>query len=264
MNFTRLYRFATTLLLLMSIYSCNPTYKVIDYKSTNETVEHDFSTTDSLFMLVNQYKVQLDTIMNEVLNTSLVDLEIGNPEGLLGNFVTDLVLQRGIKELHKIDQNLPAIDFCVLNNGGLRKPLRKGPITRADIFEMMPFENELVVLELDGLAVKELVDYIATKSRLTDARKAGVPISGMRIILIDSAVNEVRIGMSTLKLDKAYYVITSDYLANGGDNMSFFSKATNTTLTGIKLRDAILDEITSLGKNGQPINAQIDGRVQLR
>jgi 2',3'-cyclic-nucleotide 2'-phosphodiesterase (5'-nucleotidase family) len=201
--------------------------------------------------------------MNEVLNTTLVDLEIGNPEGLLGNFISDLVLQRGIRELAKLDPSLPPVSFCILNNGGLRKPLLKGNITRADIYEVMPFENELVVLELDGTVVTELVEFIAIKSAQADARKAGVPVSGIRITLTNETLKEVRIGLDILRKDKIYYVITSDYLASGGDNMTFFSKANKTIPLGIKLRDAILDEVIQLGKNGYPINAQIDGRIQI-
>jgi 2',3'-cyclic-nucleotide 2'-phosphodiesterase (5'-nucleotidase family) len=201
--------------------------------------------------------------MNEVLNTTLVDLEIGNPEGLLGNFISDLVLQRGIRELAKLDPSLPPVSFCILNNGGLRKPLLKGNITRADIYEVMPFENELVVLELDGTVVTELVEFIAVKSAQADARKAGVPVSGIRITLTNETLKEVRIGLDILRKDKIYYVITSDYLASGGDNMTFFSKANKTIPLGIKLRDAILDEVIQLGKNGYPINAQIDGRIQI-
>jgi 2',3'-cyclic-nucleotide 2'-phosphodiesterase (5'-nucleotidase family) len=261
---TNLYRVATILTLFISAISCYPSYKVIDYKSSNEIVITDFSTTDSLFLLINQYKIQLDTLMNEVLNTTLVDLEIGNPEGLLGNFVADLVLQRGIRELNKIDPNLAPLDFCVLNNGGLRKPLLKGTITRADIYEVMPFENELVVIEMKGIDIHRLVQYIVTKSTLSDARKAGVPISGMRLIIQDSIASEVRIGLHTLNSEKTYHIITSDYLANGGDNMDFFSYASKTIPLGIKLRDAILEEVISLGKSGHPINAQIDGRIQLR
>jgi 2',3'-cyclic-nucleotide 2'-phosphodiesterase (5'-nucleotidase family) len=264
MNLYKTYRFSLALILFISSYSCHPPYKVIEYQSSNETVNLDFSTTDSLFRLVNTYKIQLDTIMKEVLNTTLVDLEIGNPEGLLGNFVSDLVLQRGITELAKIDPTLPPLNFCILNNGGLRKPLLKGTITRADIFEVMPFENELVVLELDGSVVTELVEFIAEKSMQSDARKAGVPVSGIRIILMNETIQEVRIGMDVLSKDKTYTVITSDYLAAGGDNMTFFRKAKRTIPLGIKLRDAILDEVTQLGKNGYPINAQLDGRIQLR
>ena len=63
--------------------------------------------------------------------------EWSSPESLLGNFVTDLCLR----------QYSNIADICVMNNGGLRSNLTKGEITRGDIYTLMPFENELVILE---------------------------------------------------------------------------------------------------------------------
>lgn len=77
--------------------------------------------------------------MDEVLNETLVDLEVGAPEGLLGNFVCDLTFDRARNQA----KNTP--DFCILNKGGLRTPVLKGPITRGKLFELMPFENEIVI-----------------------------------------------------------------------------------------------------------------------
>ena len=57
--------------------------------------------------------------MNEVINTSLIDMEVGSPEGLLGNFVCDLTY---IKAKEISDK---PVDFCLLNNGGLRTPSTK-------------------------------------------------------------------------------------------------------------------------------------------
>lgn len=71
-----------------------------------------------------------------------------------------------------------AADFAVFNTGGLRRPLPLGNITRGDVFELMPFENELVILTMNGEAVKKLVNFIATKG--------GAPVSGLRLRIQDS------------------------------------------------------------------------------
>ena len=79
--------------------------------------------------------------MNEVLTYSKINLTKKGSESLLGNFVTDLCLE----------QFSDQADICIMNNGGLRFPLPKGEVTIGDIYKLMPFENKLVVLELNGL-----------------------------------------------------------------------------------------------------------------
>ncbi len=71
--------------------------------------------------------------MNEVINTSLIDMEVGSPEGLLGNFVCDLTYIKA-KEI-----SAKPVDFCLLNNGGLRTPLPKGEITAWKNFRIDAF-----------------------------------------------------------------------------------------------------------------------------
>jgi 2',3'-cyclic-nucleotide 2'-phosphodiesterase (5'-nucleotidase family) len=248
----------TPILLIFLSLGCNSNYKVIDYTSSNETTVNDFSTSDSLFPMVYSYQNKLNETMNEVINSAEIDMEIGNPEGLLGNFVADLALIKA----QKISKS--TVDFCVLNNGGLRKPIQKGPITRGDIYELMPFENELVVLELSGEKVKEFTEFVLKKSLQLDARKAGVPVSGIRMVIKDSLISETRIGLYTLDVKKKYTVVTSDYLSAGGDDMSFFLDPISIMPLNLKLRDVILEEIIMLGKNNITVKAQFDGRIRIQ
>jgi len=248
----------TPILLIFLSLGCNSNYKVIDYTSSNETTVNDFSTSDSLFPMVYSYQNKLNETMNEVINSAEIDMEIGNPEGLLGNFVADLALIKA----QKISKS--TVDFCVLNNGGLRKPIQKGPITRGDIYELMPFENELVVLELSGEKVKEFTEFVLKKSLQLDARKAGVPVSGIRMVIKDSLISETRIGLYTLDVKKKYTVVTSDYLSAGGDDMSFFLDPISIMPLNLKFRDVILEEIIMLGKNNITVKAQFDGRIRIQ
>ena len=99
--------------LLSSIFllgGCKDTYKVIKSNSRNEVVQRDFSTQDSLYGLITPYKNKLDSSMSEVLNHSEIDMEIGIPEGILGNYICDIVLSMGR------NKSTGQIDFCLLNN----------------------------------------------------------------------------------------------------------------------------------------------------
>jgi len=153
------FKYILHLSLLLSVTGCKQHYKLTDSKSENKQINNELSTNDFSETIISPYRIELTSKMNEVINTSLIDMEIGAPEGLLGNFVCDLTY---IKAKEISDK---PVDFCLLNNGGLRTSLPKGEITRGKIFELMPFENEIVIVELSGENMLDLIDYIK-KSRL--------------------------------------------------------------------------------------------------
>ncbi len=244
--------FVTTLLL----GSCTNSYKVIETNSGNDTVISELSTTDSLYVLVKPYKTELEASMSEVLNTSNVDLERGVPEGLLNNFVADLTLSTARMKSEGF------VDICLLNNGGLRVPIMKGDVTRRMIFELMPFENELLVLDLKGDEMASLIEYVVKRSSGANT-KTGVSMSGMRVTISNGEASHVMIGTETYDPEKTYRVVTSDYLAGGGDEMTFFAGAVSTEKLDVKLRDAILDYIITLSDKNIKIDAELDGRVYI-
>jgi hypothetical protein len=136
------------------------------------------------------------------------------PESLLGNWTSDVCLQMA-QELYSDD-----IDLSFFNTGGLRSPLPQGDITKRDLFKLMPFENELVVLELNKVEMLDLKSYF----NITE---------GQPIAFADNF---------TLN-DTLFLVLTTDYLANGGDKMKFFKDKTQHKV-GVKMRDALINYCT--------------------
>jgi hypothetical protein len=88
---------------------------------------------------IEPFKTILDKEMNAVLIVSENEALKGTPESELGNVVTDMVLYKAKQYAQSINKD---VDFCMLNNGGLRGSLPKGDINLGKIFELMPFENE--------------------------------------------------------------------------------------------------------------------------
>jgi 2',3'-cyclic-nucleotide 2'-phosphodiesterase (5'-nucleotidase family) len=185
--------------------------------------------------MIAPYKIGIDSVMNKVLCISKIEMTKGKPESLLGNFVCDLCLQ----------QYSNMADICVMNNGGLRSILPKGEITKGMIFELMPFENELVILELGSDDYIQLLEYIT--------KRGGEPFAGVNIIMDENGT----VLSQSLDLNKGKIrVLTSDYLANGGDKMSFF-KDKKQTKVGIKLRDAIINYCVAQ----DTISSELDNRI---
>lgn len=220
------------------IIACSPSYNLQSYN--DELIEVQSPVDSTVLAIITPYQNGIESQMNEVLCISKIEMKKGKPESLLGNFVTDLCL------------NYADAQICVMNTGGLRSTLQKGNITRGDIYTLMPFENELVVLELDIESFKGLVDYIT--------KRGGEPFSGMTLKAssIGYDIEEVS-GMEGFfdfnKGDKIR-VLTSDYLANGGDKMWFF-KDKEQIKVGIKLRDAIIDHCSK----SDTISSKLDNRL---
>ncbi len=237
------------------LIACNKTLQITDANSSNESVSANIETSTFADSIIAPYRDSMKASMDEVLNETLVDLEVGVPEGLLGDFVTDLTFDRARNEAKS------APDFCVLNNGGLRTPVLKGPITRGKIFELMPFENEIVIVEISADKMLDLIEYVRTKSLMGDSRKAGVPVSNFRMQMSNGKVTHIMINNHQYSKQKNYKVVTTDYLANGGDNMNFFLNPVSIEKTGLKLRDIIIDHVIELKKRNIAVNLALDGRI---
>ena len=228
----------TIYIVAIIIIACSPSYNLQSYN--DEVIEVQSPVDSTVLAIITPYQNAIETEMNEVLCISSVEMKKGKPESLLGNFVTDLCL------------NYADAHVCVMNTGGLRSSLPKGNITRGDIYTLMPFENELVVLELDIESFKGLVDYIT--------KRGGEPFSGMTLKASSKGydIEEVS-GIDDFfdfnKGDKIR-VLTSDYLANGGDKMWFF-KDKEQIKVGIKLRDAIIDHCSK----SDTISSKLDNRL---
>tara|TARA_B100000780_G_C21005667_1_gene402529 strand:- start:364 stop:933 length:570 start_codon:yes stop_codon:yes gene_type:complete len=187
-------------------------------------------------------------------------MEVGCPEGLLGDFISDLSMLYVRKNF---PENEFSPDFCILNNGGFRSSLNKGLITIGDIFQIMPFDNHLLILEIKGNEMNDLITYIKDKSTINISRKSGVPLSGIRLKISGDKVNRCMISNKMYDPLKTYKVLTTNYLADGGDNMFFFKNCRTILNTKLLLREVIIKYIKELGENNININAQFDGRVQV-
>jgi 2',3'-cyclic-nucleotide 2'-phosphodiesterase (5'-nucleotidase family) len=202
--------------------------------------------------IIAGYRTALEAEMNQVIAHSAQLMRKGTPEDLLNNFIADLVLEKGQSIYGQAGGS--KIDFCVLNYGGLRTSIPEGPVTRSRIFEVMPFENEMVVLTLSPEKTWEVFEYIASRS-------TGTPISGLKIGIRDRKPEDVLVQGQPFDPDRAYRVLTSDYLAGSGDNMAFFTNPIHTEVLGLRIRDAIIMHLEEHAAREEKISSRLDGRI---
>jgi 2',3'-cyclic-nucleotide 2'-phosphodiesterase (5'-nucleotidase family) len=239
----------TLLFLFITLFTaCNRHYSVQNNIYKEYGIDQTAEVDSSFVRMYLPYKQKMDAEMSTVLGQCAQPLTkpSSSPETLLGNFFADVILAEGRKKD-------PGIDFSFGTKGGLRTTLPKGDITYRNIFELMPFENELVVLTLPGKNVLSLIDFII--------RKGGEPVSGLRMKVRDNKPYDITIGGRPFDVNQHYQLLTYDYLANGGDDLESLRNAIASKQIDNKVREAIIEHIKDLTRNGKTINSKLDGRI---
>jgi 2',3'-cyclic-nucleotide 2'-phosphodiesterase (5'-nucleotidase family) len=251
----RIIRVFTLVFCGVILYSCSHQMFLQDDKTTGSVIAIDtvnVPVADSISInIIGPYKKQLDEQMNEILAYSENSMKKNLPEGLLNNFVTDLVLKQGNLYLKKLINDTASI--CLLNSGGLRCDLPKGSITVRNIFELMPFENELVAVKVSGKNAKKMFDFIA--------KKGGMPLSGAVMSIRSDTADFINVSHNTFDISKSYTIITSDYLALGGDDISFFSSPLSYLPMNVKVRDVIIEYLKEETAKGITVSSKLDKRI---
>ena len=184
------------------------------------------------------YRLNVDKNLDSVLAFS-VDTYSKN-DGELNTAIGNLMADAVFKEANPIfkSKTQESIDFVLLNHGGIRSILPKGNVTTKTAYNLMPFENSVVVVPLKGSVVMEMTTY------LQEFKKAH-PISGLELVLgPDNNYQKILVGGKTVDLEKTYYVATNDYLYNGGDRMYFLKKSDTLYDLNYKIRNVLLDYFT--------------------
>lgn len=183
--------------------------------------------TDAMPFLVG-YRKKMDGIMNVTIGNNLQELKKEKPNSTLGNMVSDAMFL----EAKKLDSTVVA---AVANYGGIRIPaIAKGPITLGKIYELMPFDNALCTVNLNGALVDTLCQYIA--------KAGGWPISNFSFDMQNNTASNIVINKQALNYGSTYKFAFNDYMANGGDNCNFLVPLKK-QLTGLLVRDAIIQYV---------------------
>ena len=234
--------------LTLSVASCSKhVYVAQRDKPQLYTIEKTQPADSGLVKMLAPYKRGVDTQMHVIIGHTDMPLTKAQPESSLGNFVADAQLMAA----RVID---PKTEISISNYGGIRIPyVDPGPITRGKIYELMPFDNMLTIIEVPGTLVKQFCDFMA-------ARK-GWPVSGISFTIKDKAATDILVNGTPLDEHRYYKIATSDYVAKGGDNCDFL-KDTKKRFTSIFIRDALMAYIVRLEKESRPLHPQIENRIR--
>ena len=232
--------------LLFSI-SCKTVYQpqsvqYVDYRLTQSSKQND-----AVVKLLQPYADSVNKSMLGVVAVAGIDLEKKQPEGTLGNIMVDAMLAKA-KQAYKIP-----VDAAFINYGGIRLPvIPKGNITRGKIFELAPFDNDIVIQKLSGKVLQVFLNHISNKG--------GWPAAGITWQIKGKAAVNVLINGQPLKETEDYTVAMVDYVANGGDDCAMLRPIPQKSI-GYVLRDALIEYFSDLNKEGKKISSKIENRV---
>lgn len=246
----KLASYVVVLFLLAILSACTPKEWVLATTRASKIAMDSTkdARADTLFKAyIQPLKQRIDAQMNEVIGISEVEMRAAIPESLLSNFNADVYRQMATRELGQ------AVDIAIVNVGGLRTIVPKGNITVRKVFELMPFENELVVLSLRGDKLLALIQQFA--------RVGGQGVSGVRFVIANGKAENISVNGKPLNETILYTIATNDYLAGGNDKMVQLLDAEKRVNTGLKIRDVLISYIKSETQKGHAINAQLDGRI---
>jgi 2',3'-cyclic-nucleotide 2'-phosphodiesterase (5'-nucleotidase family) len=242
------------LIIVFTGLSCNTTYQSQTLQYSAYRINDKQQKDSSLLAFLEPYSTTVHSTMNNVIGIAEITLEKRRPECTLGNFLTDAFIT-----MAKEKYSTP-IDAAFMNYGGIRvEQLPKGNVTTGKIFEVMPFDNLLIIQKLKGDILQQFLDLTA--------EDGGWPVAGINMQIKNDpsgqagkkAVN-VMIGGKPIDLNATYTIVNSDFIANGGSNADMLRKIPQIS-NGYLMRDAIFDYIKLLKSQDRNISAKIENRV---
>lgn len=247
--------FSKLLLITWVVFTiaCKPNLFLTEVKPKNLTITENTTSLDSqIFLQYLPYKNILEKDMLRVISFSENEMVKDKPESGLTNLLADLVLEEGQKEaLHMNLQIEPEVSY--FNYGGIRTWLPKGDITVGKIFELMPFENELVLIQLTGEQLQQFCDIVA--------QKGGDSVGGVRFVISNDKAKNITVDGKNLNPAQKYWLVTNDYVASGGDDLKVFTQRLQLISTGKKIRDVIISNFEERQRNGDNLVEKLDGRI---
>ena len=198
---------------------------------------------DTILVMQEIAEEGMDEIIGEA-SMNITKFGMGT-QNLIGNLVCEAML------------DYTDADFAFMNLGGIRDELLSGPISYRNVFNVMPFDNQIALIEVDGKFLKEIIETRVSGSR-HGLRTAGIKVVINRKRENFNRISELLIGGEPWQSDKIYKVATSDFLLQGNAGLALLTKVPESKITRYEqgLRDVIVEYI----RENSPVSAVIDDR----
>lgn len=233
---------------LIGIGACHSTRQLSGLSFKDYSVTKKAGVDSSYVRMIAPYSDSLGKSMNEVLCNNERELIKDMPNSDLGNFLADAYLWAARKKLDA------EVDMAFMNHGGVRvNRIGAGPVTRTHIYEVMPFDNQLVIVEVPGSVLREFVDRLA-------AEGGGGGVAGITYRIGDKKAVDVRVGRHPLNDSTIYRMANSDYVVDGGGGFKGFQQLPQRR-DGYLMRDAIMEYCMMHQQSGKGVGVEMEKRI---
>lgn len=148
-------------------------------------------------------------------------------------------------------------DVAFTNSGGIRKNLRAGPITVRDMWEIAPFSDRLVLIELTGEKLLNVLEKNCRKD-IDLLQVSGVKYTFAPERPYGERVIDVRVNNEKIMPYKKYRVVINDYiLAQSKDFLGIRQQNLKYRFLPDLDRDIFIEQV----KKSKVINSSVEGRI---
>lgn len=228
--------------------ACHRQAKITNVETSHYTIDAttDAEADSSYEAVLSKYRDQMHDQLCEVIGYATEDMNVRRPECNMVNWTADALLSEAKKYCPM------SVDMALVNIGGVRCNWAKGELTRENVFELMPFDNELVVLTLKGEDLLELCQVFA--------EVGGEGVSGLRMSAEDRQLINASIDGNDIDPTGLYTIATSDYLAGGKDKLEPLTRRVELWNSHMRIRDLYIEYIVEHPQ----VVAAVDGRMDVR
>lgn len=236
------------IVIAWTLAGCRTNYVPRVSEPTTYSINSSLPEDSTIVQYYTPFKIQMDREMNRQIgySTHFLNKSRADAESLAGNFFADALLAMG----KNID---PDAQMAIATKGGIRSEVKQGPITVGSMFELMPFENTVTILELSAQDITVLADFIA--------KTGGQPLAGFTLKIKGDKAADIRINGKEIDPKRSYKLVTYDYLANGGDYIEGMTTPIHRTNSSLRVREGLIQYVEKITKEGKNINTELDGRV---
>lgn len=253
--------FFFTLVSISSFFACNTPIKII--VAQNIAVKNRVSQIDSNgYYFLKPFSDSLNSVLNVKIAFTDSNLNTVRPgktnqriqiekNANLGRIVSDYLLKAGSQ------YTLNSLGFpchlSLINHGGIRSSIPKGDITNKSMFEIMPFENEMVILEINGRQMDSLLTYLSMKNIAA--------VSGLELHVTGNSYTKATVAGLPFDSRRSYWIVANDFIQKGGDFFTMLKYPKQIIYTGIKLRTIFHDGFKAEFSENQNINPRLTPRI---
>jgi 5'-nucleotidase len=176
-------------------------------------------------------------------SVDIMGLECRFQECVIGNFISDAML-------HFVDKL--GVDLALMNAGGIRASIPKGPVNRGQIKEVLPFEKKLVLFKLKGSVIQAILEHSVAyaEDKKNDNTGRFLQVAGIKYAFDPAKARGARIWAiqiydkmlkkyENIDLNKTYGVVTNSYMAKGGDDYTFFEQSQEKWSLDVELKELL-------------------------